>query len=146
MAEKEQLALSIKRQYFDEILSGEKTTEERDLTPDNESKYIAYYTSDATGMQFKSNVDYQNYIKNHPIDGEMYGIPTPIPYKRLKLITGAYNVKPRPYMIVEVEKIDFAGYYNDDGSLETIKDAKGILWVPMTLLFRLGKIIEVHDK
>ena len=48
------LTLSIKQKYFDEILSGKKTVETREIRPTNAKKYIKY---ECNGKEYDADED-----------------------------------------------------------------------------------------
>ena len=87
------LTLSIKQKYFDEILSGTKTHEYREIRPTNAKKYITYLCG---GKEYKVDEEL-------PEEGEVE--LKPIKYDAIKLLTGAYSGK-RPYIIVEVKNAE----------------------------------------
>ena len=77
------LTLSIKQNFFDEILSGAKKQEFREVRPSTQKKYC--------------ELDEEGYCK---FDEEK-GIFVPRKYDAIKFVTGAYN-KPRPWVLVQV--------------------------------------------
>ncbi len=88
------LTLSIKQQYFDEILSGKKKEEYRQIKASTVDRYISYKVGDQI---FTSN---KELTAKQIEDAEL----VPIKYDAIKLLTGAYSGK-RPWAIVEVEDI-----------------------------------------
>ena len=111
------LTLSIKQKYFDEILSGTKTHEYREIRPINAKKYITYLCG---GKEYKVDEEL-------PEEGEVE--LKPIKYDAIKLLTGAYSGK-RPYIIVEVNDIVYP--YQGEEYLAAQMD------------YTLGKILEKH--
>ena len=97
------LTLSIKQKYFDEILSGTKTHEYREIRPINAKKYITYLCG---GKEYKVDEEL-------PEEGEVE--LKPIKYDAIKLLTGAYSGK-RPYIIVEVKNAEAVILTDEDGN------------------------------
>lgn len=99
------LTLSIKREFFDKILSGEKTEEYREVTEKNAKKYINY--------SINGKVVPYDYEGEIPEDAEL-GIKC-VEYDAIKLLTGSYS-KKRPWLLVEVKKAEhqFAFDVNDE--------------------------------
>lgn len=55
------LTLSIRQKYFDEILTGKKTQEFREIRPSNSSKYIRYVLN---GKEYKIQMTCRQRMKN----------------------------------------------------------------------------------
>lgn len=89
------LTLSIKREFFNKILNGEKTHEYREVTEKNGKKYINYAINGKV-VPF----DYEGEV---PEDAEV-GISC-VEYDALRLLTGSYS-KKRPWLLVEVKKAE----------------------------------------
>ena len=88
------LTLSIKQEYFDEIMAGTKTEEYRQIKASTVDRYIHYKIGDQI---FTSN---KELTAKQIQDAELI----PVKYDAIKLLTGAYSGK-RPWAIVEVEDI-----------------------------------------
>ena len=86
------LTLSVKQNFFDEIIDGTKTFERREIRPSNELKYC----------------DFDE-------DGNLIGAKD---YTHLKLVTGQFKGK-RPYAIVEVAKSEII-FWTDEETGEPI--------------------------
>jgi len=135
MKEKKILALSIKRKFFDEILEGTKKVETRELRPNSKIRYIEYVNPE-TGKTY-----------NDDIEAEMAGENLeklevrPVRYDALKLLTGAYNVKPRPYIIVAIKKAEIV-VLTDEYDEPFEYEYKGNKYVAAVIDYHLGEIIE----
>lgn len=79
------LTLNLKRIYFDQILSGEKTHEYRDIFPENVKKFVYYTIGD---KEFAGD---EGLHSEAECPGEV--IPHPVKYDRIKFLTGAYSAK-----------------------------------------------------
>lgn len=127
------LALSIKREWFDKILSGEKKTETREVRPNTAYRYIEYVDSE-TG---------RHYPKEDGVPDEIIDRcdAVPLKYDALKLLTGAYNVKPRPYIIVKVKDAKLY-VLTDEAGNEIVYEYNGKEYVASEIDYELGEIIE----
>jgi len=125
------LTLSIKQKYFDEILAGTKKTETREVRPNNFKRYCRY---------LYEGIEYIN-IDEIPGDDPVGIIP--LKYDALKLITGAYNLPKRPYMIVEVEDAETFDIVDEDGN-NRIYEVDGKEYAMVDIDYHLGKILEVE--
>lgn len=109
------LTLSIKQNFFDEIIEGLKTFERREIRPQNSSKYC----------------DFEQ-------DGTLKGAKK---YTHLKLVTGPYKEK-RPYIIVEVKKAEII-LWTDEETGEYIEyEYNGEKYIQASVEYSLGEIIE----
>ena len=128
------LTLSIKREWFDKILAGEKDHEYREVTPKSGGKYI-------------------NYILNGQIvpfnyDGEI----------AIKFLTGAYSGK-RPWALVEVKSVEHQFLFDEDGkdvfvnsAVEytgngaqvryVLSDEEDDYWLVQRMDYTLGKVLD----
>lgn len=122
------LTLSIKQRYFDEILSGKKTQETREVRPTNAKRYIQY---ECDG-------------KTYDADAELPGTGDidikPVKYDAIKLLTGAYTGK-RPYIVVECKG---ARVYllTDENGKDITYTYKGEEYIASQIVYDLGRIIE----
>lgn len=114
------LTLSIKQIYFDQILSGEKKIESRDIRPNNVHKYC--------------QLDKDGYVV------EIEGIIQPIKYDTITLYTGAYSGK-RPKLVVEVDDAEIFLLEDENGEL-IILEEHGEEYYPAIIEYHLGKILE----
>ena len=132
------LTLNLKRIYFDQILSGEKTHEYRDIFPENAKKFVYYTIGDRT---FAADEEL-------PSEEECPGniIPHPVKYDCIKFLTGAYSGK-RPSMVVEVKDAQINFIKDENGEqIIVLDEATGIEFVAAQLDYTLGKIIEISDQ
>lgn len=122
------LTLSIKQKYFDEILSGKKKNEVREIRPNNAKKYIKYICD---GKEFEADEEL-------PEKGEIEVMP--IKYDAIKLLTGAYSGK-RPYIIVECKGAEIFLLTDEKGN-DITYEYKGEEYFASQIEYTLGKIIE----
>lgn len=127
------LTLSIKRKWFDEILAGTKKVETREIRPNIASRYI-YYQNEETGACYDRDVD----IPDDEI--EKCGA-VPVQYDAIKLLTGAYNIKPRPYIVVECKGADIV-LLTDENDEPIAYDYEGRSYFMAEIDYHLGDIIE----
>jgi len=122
------LTLSIKQKYFDEILSGEKTVETREIRPTNAKKYIRYVCN---GKEYEADAEL-------PEEGDID--VKPIEYDAIKLLTGEYKGK-RPYIIVECTG---AKVYilTDENDKDITYEYKGETYIASQIEYSLGKVLE----
>lgn len=127
------LILSIKQTFFDQILSGEKTEEFREVRPSNATKYIVY-RDDSGEVYTNAN----NIPEDVEVDAE------PIQYDAIKFLTGEYK-GTRPSMIVRVEKSELQLLEDEDGELIAYQE-NGEEYVAAQMCYSLGEIIEKPSK
>lgn len=126
------LTLSIKQKFFDEILSGKKTQEFREIRPSNSSKYIRYVLN---GKEYKNPDDM-------PSEDEEPGEVTlaAVKYDAIKFLTGEYKGK-RPYAIVEAKSSEIQ-ILTDENDQEIELEEKGIKYIAAQMCYHLGKVID----
>lgn len=129
------LSLSIKRIYFDQILSGQKKVETREIRPNNANRYIYY---EQGGVKYDAVKDVANLPEG---TDEEPVIVAAVEYDALKLITGSYNVKPRPYIIVEVLGADLVTLV-DENDNPIVYTENGIEYEATEIDYHLGRILE----
>lgn len=129
------LTLSIKQKYFDEILSGKKLQEYREIRPSNSSRYIRYVLN---GKEYKNPDDM-------PSEDEEPGEVTlsAVKYDAIKFLTGEYKGK-RPYIIVEVLSSEIK-ILTDENDQEIELEEKGVKYIAAQMVYGLGKVIEKSD-
>lgn len=129
------LTLSIKQKYFDEILSGKKLQEYREIRPSNSSRYIRYVLN---GKEYKNPDDM-------PSEDEEPGEVTlsAVKYDAIKFLTGEYKGK-RPYIIVEVLSSEIK-ILTDKNDQEIELEEKGVKYIAAQMVYGLGKVIEKSD-
>lgn len=122
------LTLSIKQKYFDEILSGKKPVETREIRPTNARKYIKY---ECNGKEYDADAEL-------PEEGEID--VKPIQYDAIKLLTGEYKGK-RPFAIVECTgaKVYFL---TDENGNDITYEYEGETYIASQIEFSLGKVLE----
>ena len=126
------LTLSIKREWFDKILSGEKTHEYREIRPTVQQRYIFYRNN---GKDYKPSEFDQIPNDESPIE------VLPIKYDAIKFLTGAYSGK-RPWMLVEVKDAESIVLTDDDGNDIEYEWTDGNVYVAMQMDYTLGKVLE----
>lgn len=124
------LTLSIKQKFFDEILSGKKTHEYREIRPTNAKKYITYLCG---GVEYQVDEEL-------PEEGDID--IKPIKYDAIKLLTGEYKGK-RPYIIVEVKDAE-AVILTDEGGNDIVYTHKGEEYLAAQIDYTLGEVLEKH--
>lgn len=124
------LTLSIKQKYFDEILSGKKIHEYREIRPTNAKKYITYLCG---GKEYPADADL-------PEEGDVEF--KPIKYDAIKFLTGAYTGK-RHYIIIEVKTAE-AVILTDENGDDIVYEYQGEEYLAAQMDYTLGKILEKH--
>lgn len=122
------LTLSIKQKYFDEILSGKKTKETREIRPNNAKKYIKYVCD---GKEYDADAEL-------PEEGDID--IKPVEYDAIKLLTGAYSGK-RPYIVIECKGANVYLLTDENGN-DIIYEYQGKEYIAAQIEYDLGKIIE----
>lgn len=114
----ETLLLPIKQKYFDDIKSGKKKREYREIKDTTYKKYLQGWEEDGeTGLLYDDElIDYDPESENFIYNNGVYPF-IPIPYKYLQLAVG--YAKDRPTLTVEVKNISFEPLKTKDG-----KDAR----------------------
>lgn len=115
------LTLSIKQNFFDEILAGTKTQEFREIRPSSQAKYC--------------EVDEEGYCVEND------GIIVPRKYDAIKFLTGAYNKGPRPYIIVEVKDANVELFVDENDEFIELEQ-NGEKYLAARIVYDLGEIIE----
>lgn len=131
------LNLIIKQKYFDEILSGAKTEEYREIRPTTFRKYCRY---EIDGKEYERLEDYK------PDNDEPYTYEAvPVHYDALRLYVG-YN-KDRDSMLVEVKDY-YINYYEDENGELLSYTIDNDTYLVCDMVYVLGKILEkdIHPK
>jgi hypothetical protein len=116
------LTLSIKQKYFDQIKSGEKTFEEREIRPNNVERYCL--------------VDEEGFV----LEDEK-GEPLTRPYDTITFLTGAYS-GTRPKMVVEVKESYVVILYDEDSGKVITYEHNGEEYAASIIHYELGKMIS----
>ena len=117
------LTLSIKQNFFDEILSGAKKQEFREVRPSTQKKYC--------------ELDEEGYCK---FDEEK-GIFVPRHYDAIKFLTGAYNKGPRPWALVEIKDANIELFVDENDKFIELEE-KGEPYYMDQIVYDLGEVIE----
>lgn len=117
------LILSIKQNFFDEILSGAKKQEFREVRPSTQKKYC--------------ELDEEGYCK---FDEEK-GIFVPRHYDAIKFLTGAYNKGPRPWALVEIKDANIELFVDENDKFIELEE-KGEPYYMAQIVYDLGEVIE----
>ena len=124
------LALTIKQQPFNEILTGEKTEEVRELRPTMYcSRYVVYRGDDGKVYKMASLVP-------KGVDCK----PEIVKYDALKLITGEQK-GTRPYLIVEVKSAQIEVITDEDDNVITY-EKDGMTYAMAQIVYKLGKVLD----
>ena len=112
------LTLSIKREFFDQILNGTKTHEYREVHPNKSDKYYL--------LRHRDKLYKSKEIDNIPDDeeGVFYDLRQ---YDAIKFLTGAYSGK-RPWMLVEVKDVALQFAYEHEKDQDTKLTPDKIIW------------------
>lgn len=110
------LTLIIKQEYFNQIITGEKKNETRELRPKNEKKYIVY-------------------------DNE--GCYDAIEYDAIRFYVG-YNPN-RDTALVEVDGCEFQDIVDESGNTIKLEE-NGEEYDMMNIIYYLGEVLEVNGK
>lgn len=150
---KEELFLPIKQVFFDEILSGTKKKEYREIKDTTFKKYLDVWTENGeSGIDYDDEKITDEDFSRYPNDPMVYnGGVYPYyatPYKRLKLAVG-YR-KDRDILTVEVKKITFEPMKDKKGNIVrfdvdmvTREDGDLAFW---QVVYHLGKVISADLK
>lgn len=115
------LTLSIKQEYFDQILAGTKKDEIREIRPSNQHKYC--------------KVDDEGFV----IENDN-GI-VPVKYDTLTLLTGQYK-GTRPKLVVKVKSAKIELLFDENSGEDIVmKDEGGEEYNAAIITFNLGEII-----
>ena len=125
------LTLSIKQKYFDEILSGKKKQEFREIRPTNAKKYFRYLLN---GKEY----DEETLPPEEEEAGDVDLIP--VKYDAIKFLTGSYSGK-RPYAIVEVKDAHIEILCDEEGN-DIIYKYNGKEYLAAQVVYDLGKVID----
>lgn len=123
------LQLIIKQQYFNEILSGEKKTETREIRPNTASRYVEFYNTE-TGAVYQRPDDVPN---DAPVDARC------IKYDAIKFCVG--YAADRATALVKVTGAQYFILTDADGK-DIIYTHKGREYVAAQIDYSLGDIIE----
>lgn len=126
------LAVSIKQDPFEAIMSGEKDFEEREVRPTTYRQLVYFVRDGVTYQRFEDIPDFETDIMMKPIK-----------YDQLKIITGQM-VGKRPYAVVNVEgaHVEFVA----DGDKQVfVPTADGRQFPLAIVVYDLGEITERAD-
>lgn len=126
------LTLSIKREWFDKILAGEKDHEYREIRPNNSKRYVKYVHK---GQEY----DFDTYDQI-PVDDEEPQIVCR-KYDAIKFLTGAYSGK-RPWALVEVKDANVDLFVDDDNEYICYEWTDGKEYVMSQIDYTLGKVLD----
>lgn len=128
------LTLIIKKRWFDAILSGEKTTETREVRPTN-TKYISYRDNN-TGKVYKKDAD----VPEAAWDSEK-GVDTIINhYDAIQFWVG-YETN-RPGALVEVKSAELIDVCDEETKEPIVYEHNGVEYQMTEIDYHLGKILD----
>lgn len=132
------LNLIIKQKYFNEILSGKKTEEYREVRPTTFKKYLRYVVND---KEYDSLDDPD--LK--PLGDDFEFDVVPIEYDALRLFVG-YN-RDRDSMLVKVNGTVLETFV-DENDEPIYYEHNGTEYIMSQIIYQLGEIIEtdIHPK
>ena len=128
------LTLIIKKQWFDAILSGEKTVETREVRPTN-TKYISYRDNN-TGRMYKKDTD----VPESAWDSDK-GVDTVVNSYDAIRFWGGYAPN-RPGALVEVKGAELVEIRDEETKEPIVYEYEGNLYTALEIDYFLGKIIE----
>ena len=117
------LTLIIKQRYFDEIISGKKKVETREIRHNNYKKYCEL------GEDGYAKFDEEN------------GIFVPKEYDAIRFFVG-YN-KDRATALVEVKGANIGIFVDEEGK-EIVYEANGEEFIASYIDYDLGKVLETN--
>ena len=123
------LKLDIRQKPFDDILSGKKDFERREIKPSNVKDYVLFVVD---GKEYENEEDVP--------DSDTEVMVKAKAYDQLKLVTGKYEGK-RPYIIVEVKDARVEFLFDENGDFITGTE-KGKEYPIAHIVFELGNIVE----
>lgn len=123
------LKLDIRQKPFDDILSGKKDFERREIKPSNVKDYVLFVVD---GKEYENEEDVP--------DSDTEVMVKAKAYDQLKLVTGKYEGK-RPYIIVEVKDARVEFLFDENGDFITGTE-KGKEYTIAHIVFELGNIVE----
>ena len=123
------LKLDIRQKPFDDILSGKKDFERREIKPSNVKDYVLFVVD---GKEYENEEDVP--------DSDTEVMVKAKAYDQLKLVTGKYEGK-RPYIIVEVKDARVEFLFDENGDFITGTE-KGKEYAIAHIVFELGNIVE----
>ncbi|MGN1219993.1 MAG: type I restriction endonuclease subunit R [Candidatus Cryptobacteroides sp.] len=126
------LAVSIKQNPFEAIMSGEKDFEEREVRPTTYRQLVYFVRDGVTYQRFEDIPDFEKEIMMEPIK-----------YDQLKLITGQM-VGKRPYAVVNVEGAHVEFVVDGDKQV-FVPTADGRQFPLAIVVYDLGEITERSD-
>ena len=118
------LTLSIKQNFFNEILAGTKTQEFREIRPSSQARYC--------------EVDEEGYAVIED------GIIVPKHYDAIKFMTGAYNNGPRPWALVEVKSAEIQLFVDENDNFIELEQ-NGETYYAAQVVYDLGAVLENHS-
>lgn len=123
------LKLDIRQKPFDDILSGKKDFERREIKPSNVKDYVLFVVD---GKEYENEEDVP--------DSDTEVMVKAKAYDQLKLVTGKYEGK-RPYIKVEVKDARVEFLFDENGDFITGTE-KGKEYTIAHIVFELGNIVE----
>lgn len=126
------LTLSIKQKYFNDILSGEKKQEFREIRPNNSKRYVIYE------LNGKEYTDPDTLPSEDEEQGELN--LKPVKYDAIKFLTGEYKDK-RPFAIVEVKDANIELFCDEEGN-DITYEYKGETYIAAQVVYDLGEVLE----
>ena len=132
------LTLSIKRNFFDEILAGTKAHEYREIRPNNAKRYFRY---ELKGVLYENAEDIPPLPEGaDPNAEEEAWSLVPVKYDAIKFLTGAY-VGKRPWALVEVKDAEIVLFCDENGD-DIVYEYNGQEYVAAEIDYTLGKVID----
>lgn len=125
------LTLSIKQTYFDQILTGKKTIETREIRQTNASRYVTF-------IDLNTHKEYKNWRDIPDGVGDIH--IKPIDYDAIHLLGGACKGK-RPSCLVAINEAEVL-FLVDENEEQIYLDEKGLEFPAMCIDYFLGAVLE----
>ncbi|AZA74772.1 hypothetical protein [Chryseobacterium indoltheticum] len=109
------LTLQIKKDFLDQILSGKKKEEFREIRPNNSKKYIEYFNAEGDEDVKPKQVDRIQFFNGYKAD--------------------------RPEVIIEVKAAEIEYIVDEDGEFIEYEE-NGEMYLTAQMVYSLGKVVS----
>lgn len=109
------LTLQIKKEFLDQILSGKKKEEFREIRPNNSKKYIEYFNDEGDEDVKPKQVDRIQFFNGYKAD--------------------------RPEVIIEVKAAEIEYIVDEDGEFIEYEE-NGEMYLTAQMVYSLGKVVS----
>lgn len=139
------ITLQLKGEFFEQIVSGEKKEEYREITEKNEMKFVEHKLGQKTDMSGEPMFD----ENGKPVMG-MYAVAdengnsVPIHYDAIQFLNGYHA--DRACMLIEIKGAETSVIVDEDGNDYAYDTEDGDEFIPEMLTYDLGDIIVLKRK